>query len=147
MNQRACQLIWYSVIDSKSAYELTNNPLIGEVIPKKLEIGQGFTLSHFVAFLLRFSIIYFNYSNENPEQFSVTKKVLSILRKLEVSDALRNFLTKLNRTYSVQMSFLPSKKLIAEFLRNEGTEINHENPNITKEEMISTLFNFNARAN
>jgi len=85
-------------------------------------MGMGFTLSHFIAFLYKFSIIHYNYQSENPEQFNPTKKVLTFLRDLEISDAFKNFLVKLNRTYSQGISFLPSKKLLIELLINEGFE-------------------------
>lgn len=67
---------------------------------KRQEIGQGFTLSHFVAFFYRFSIIYFNYTHDAPESFSNVKKILQMLRNLEVSDAFMKFLSKTNRTYN-----------------------------------------------
>lgn len=108
------------------------------------DIGQAFTLGHFVTFLYRFSVIHFNYTRESPENCRNTKKVLSMLRSLEISDALIRFLSKLNRTYNGQLSFLPSKRLLNELLRNEGVELSMEignNIGHTKEELISALFN------
>jgi len=93
------------------------------LISKSCDLGTSFTLSHFLTFFYRFSIIHFNYVNETPENFNSTKKVLSMLQQLEISDAFREFLKKLNRTYSSQYSFLPSKRLLAEIIRNEGKEI------------------------
>jgi hypothetical protein len=80
LHQRACFLIWFSVIEAKNQYELTNNHNMKRVIGKSFELGNGFTLSHFITFLYRFSIIHFNYVNEAPENFNSTKKVLSMLQ-------------------------------------------------------------------
>ena len=114
-------------------------------------MGNGFTLSHFITFLYRFSIIHFNYVNEAPENFNSTKKVLSMLQQLEISDSFRHFLKKLHRTYSAQYSFLPSKRLLVDIIRNEGKEINIDystsvksaslSPSITKEEFIAMILN------
>ena len=104
-------------------------------------MGQGFTLGHFVSFIFRFSVIYFNYSSESPENFSSTKKVLSMLRKLEVSDTFIKFLHKLNRTYSGSMSFLPSKILLSKLMKNEGIDHIYDLDILSKEEIISAIFN------
>lgn len=50
------------------------------VISRSAELGNAFTLSHFITFLYRFAIIHFNYVNEAPENFNSTKKVLSMLQ-------------------------------------------------------------------
>jgi hypothetical protein len=92
------------------------------MLGKSADLGNAFTLSRFVAFIYRFAVVHFNYTNELPENFSSTKKVLHLLRVLEISDAFKEFLRKLDRTYSSQISFLPSQKLICEMLRNEGKE-------------------------
>lgn len=99
-----------------------------------------------MSFFYRFSIIYFNYTHESPENFSSTKKVLQMLRNLEVSDAFMRFLAKTNRTYNGSLSFLPGKKLLSELLRNEGSELSMDlgqnyATSYTKEELISALFN------
>lgn len=83
-------------------------------------------MSHFVTFLFRFAVIYFNYSSSVPENFNTTKKVLHLLRNIEISESFQKFLKKLNRTYNGQMSFLPSKRLLTEILRNEGMELSME---------------------
>jgi hypothetical protein len=80
LHQRASFLIWFSVIEAKSLHELTNNPNMKRVIGKSAELGNGFTLSHFITFLYRFAIIHFNYVNEAPENYNSTKKVLSLLQ-------------------------------------------------------------------
>ena len=102
---------------------MTNNPNIKNVISPSLELGNAFTLSHFVTFLFKFAIIHFNYTNDAAEEFNSTKKILGFVRALEVSDAFKEFLRKLNRTYSSQISFIPSKKLLSEILNNEGKEL------------------------
>ncbi len=111
------------MIESKSSFELTNNPNLKHVVSPSLDLGNAFTLSHFVTFLFKFSIIHFNYTNERAEEFNSTKKILGFVRSLEISDAFKEFLRKLNRTYSSQISFIPSKKLLSEILRNEGKEL------------------------
>lgn len=123
LHQRASFLIWFSVIEAKNQYELTNNPSMKRVVSKTCELGNGFTLSHFITFLYRFSIIHFNYVNEAPENYNSTKKVLSMLQQLEISDAFREFLKKLHRTFSSQYSFLPTKRLLIDIIKNEGKEI------------------------
>ncbi len=100
LHLRACQLIWLSVIETKSPFELTNNPNLKSVLNKSTEMGSAFTLSYFVAFLFKFAIIHFNYINDNPQDFNTNKKILKFLQYLEISDAFREFLRKLNRTYS-----------------------------------------------
>jgi hypothetical protein len=111
------------VIESKNSFEMTNNPNLKNVLGPSLEIGNAFTLSHMVIFLFRFSIIHFNYTNERAEDYNTTKKILGFIRSLEISDAFKDFLRKLNRTYSTHLSFLPSKKLLSDILRNEGKEL------------------------
>jgi hypothetical protein len=108
--------------------------------------GQGFTLSHFVAFFFRFSLIHFNYTSEMPENYNNAKKVLHMLRNLEVSDSFMRFLSKTNRPYNGQLSFLPGKKLLGDLLRNEGYELSMDlgpnyNTTYTKEELISAILN------
>jgi hypothetical protein len=102
---------------------MTNNPNLKNVLGPSLDMGNAFTLSHLVTFLFRFAIIHFNYTNERAEDYNSTKKILGFVRTLEISDAFKDFLMKLNRTYSSQISFLPSKKLLSEFLRNEGKDL------------------------
>lgn len=140
LNQRACFLIWFSVTEAKTHLDLTNNPGIEEIIDA--DAGLGFTLGHLVAFIFRFAVIYFNYSCDNPENFSVTKKVLSLLKIIEVSDAFRVFLQKLNRTYSDKMTFLPSHRTLVELLLNEAGEFEASALHgVPKEELISAIFN------
>lgn len=102
---------------------MTNNPNLKNVLGNTLDMGNAFTLSHLVTFLFRFAIIHFNYTNERAEDYNSTKKILGFVRSLEISDAFKEFLRKLNRTYSAQISFIPSKKLLCEILRNEGKEL------------------------
>jgi hypothetical protein len=111
------------VIESKNSFEMTNNPNLKNVLGPSLDLGNAFTLSHLVIFLFRFAIIHFNYTNERPEDYNTTKKILGFIRSLEISDAFKDFLRKLNRTYSTHLSFLPSKKLLSDILRNEGKEL------------------------
>ena len=55
---------------------------------------------------------------------------------------MKKFMSKLNRTYNGQLSFLPSKKLLINILRNDGVELPFfDQAQVTKEELISAIFN------
>ena len=75
-------------------------------------MGKSFTLSHFVIFLFRLAVIYYNHSQDNSAEVNLIKKLLFFLRKLENSDGFYKFIGKLNRTYNDSLTFLPSKDLL-----------------------------------
>lgn len=62
VHQKACFLIWYSVAYSKDVEELSNNPNQRYIYSPSMNMGKGFTLSHFAIFIYRLSVIYFNHS-------------------------------------------------------------------------------------
>jgi hypothetical protein len=66
VHQKACFLIWYSVAHAKDIQELTNNAELNIVIPNSHNLGRSFTLGHFIIFLYRLGVIYFNHSQDNP---------------------------------------------------------------------------------
>lgn len=62
VHQKACFLIWYSVAHSESKQELANNPEIKSIVTGAQNLGKKFTLAHFVVFIYRLGVIYFNHS-------------------------------------------------------------------------------------
>mmetsp|Transcript_39533 Transcript_39533/g.38018 ORF Transcript_39533/g.38018 Transcript_39533/m.38018 type:complete len:192 (+) Transcript_39533:190-765(+) len=107
-------------------------------------MGRNFTLGHFAIFVYRLSVIYFNHSQENAQNFNLIKKLLFFFRKLENCDGFKKFLRKLNRTYNDSLSFLPSKELLIQILKAEGIEeqlmLSQEDYTyISKEAMVSRI--------
>jgi hypothetical protein len=66
VHQKASFLIWYSVSNALSVAELSNNPESKAIIGNSHNLGKTFTLSHFIIFLYRLGVIYFNHSQEKP---------------------------------------------------------------------------------
>ena len=113
VHQKACFLIWYSIAHSDTKQELANNPEIRCIVSSSQNVGRQFTLSHFIVFIYRLGVIYFNHSQDKPQEFNLIKKLLFFLRKLENSDGFKKFMSRLSRTYNDSLTFLPSKDLLS----------------------------------
>jgi hypothetical protein len=115
-------LIWYSVAYSGSVTELTNNSKQKYIFGPSQNMGKCFTLGHFAVFIYRLSVIYFNHSQEQAQNFNLVKKLLYFFRKLENGEGFKRFMGKLNRTYNDSLTFLPSKDLLVQILKAEGID-------------------------
>ena len=62
VHQKACFLIWYSVAHAENIEELCNNETLKNVIPASQNQGKCFTLGHFIIFIYRLAVIYYNHS-------------------------------------------------------------------------------------
>ena len=101
-----------------------------------MDAGKEFTLSKFMIFLFRVAVVYFNNSQEEPMKTNTVKKTLFFMRKLENSEGLIRFMTKMHRNFTESLSFLPSKDILSQILQVERP---HDDVPTSKEAMLAQI--------
>ena len=130
LNRKTCFAVWHEVKETIGSRNfiaiLTNNVDQKSIVSSQVkDQGQLFSLSHFTIFFYRISILAFDNSSTataKHSDFNLVKKLLFQLRSYEQQEEFLKFISRVGRTYTKALSFLPSRDLLAQIIVCEGLD-------------------------